>query len=119
MRDNTPVSETQTPPHPPQLCKPMPQAKRLVAAEAFWQDSEGVEQQIEANALIARHLKARPKFVQGLPLARRTRYLATLPGMPDALAARLLASYHLATQRPMLAAFLDALGLTHENGLIT
>jgi hypothetical protein len=60
----------------------MAEAKRLVAAEAFWNDSEGVEQQVEAIALVARHLKARPKFVQGLPLARRTRYLATLPGMP-------------------------------------
>jgi hypothetical protein len=97
----------------------MPEAKRLVAAEAFWNDSEGVEQQIEATALVARHLKARPKFVQGLPLARRTRYLATLPGMPEALAARLLVSYHLAAQRPMLATFLDALGLAHDNGLIT
>jgi hypothetical protein len=28
-------------------------------------------------------------------------------------------SYHLAAQRPMLAAFLDALGLGHDNGLIT
>ena len=39
--------------------------------------------------------------------------------MPDLLAARLLVSYHLAHQRPMMAAFLDAIGLAHDNGLIT
>jgi hypothetical protein len=39
--------------------------------------------------------------------------------MPEPLAARLLVSYHLAHQRPMLSAFLDALGIAHENGLIT
>ena len=39
--------------------------------------------------------------------------------MPDVLAARLLVSYHLAHQRPMMAAFLDAIGLAHDNGLIT
>jgi hypothetical protein len=113
------VTEPETSPPPARLWKQMPESKRLLAAEAFWNDSEGVEQHAEATALIARYLKARPKFVQGLALARRTRYLATLPGMPDALAARLLVSYHLAAQRPMLAAFLDALGLAHENGLIT
>jgi hypothetical protein len=34
------------------------------------------------------------------------------------MAARLLVLYHLAEQRPMIAAFLDALGIAHNNGLI-
>ena len=99
--------------------KQMPEAKRLQAAEAFWKERDGVEQQVEAMTLIARHLKARPKFVQGLPLEKKARYLVTFPQMPDALAARLLVSYHLAHQRPMLKGFLDALGIAHEDGLIT
>jgi hypothetical protein len=97
----------------------MPEAKRLLAAEAFWQESDGVEQQIEAMTLIARHLKARQKFVQGLPLEKKARYLVSFPQMPDALAARLLVSYHLAHQRPMLKDFLDALGIAHDEGVIT
>jgi hypothetical protein len=101
------------------LWKQMPEDRRQQAAEAFWQEDEGVEQQVEAMALIARQLKARPKFVQGLPLERRTRYLVSYPNMPDALASRLLVSYHLAHQRPMLAAFLDALGIAHEDGVIS
>ena len=32
--------------------------------------------------------------------------------------ARALISYHLATQRPMMGVFLDALGIAHEDGLI-
>ena len=39
--------------------------------------------------------------------------------MPDLLAARMLVSYHLAHQRPMMSAFLDAIGIAHDNGLIT
>jgi hypothetical protein len=38
--------------------------------------------------------------------------------MPDSIAARALIVYHLAEQRPMMAVFLDALGIAHENGLI-
>ena len=112
------MTDTQTPVQPARLWKQMPDAKRLLAAEAFWQERDGVEQQVEAMTLIARHLKARPKFVQGLPLEKKARYLASFPQMPDALAARLLVSYHLAHQRPMLQAFLDALGIAHEEGVI-
>ena len=113
------MTDTQTPVQPARLWKQMPEAKRLLAAEAFWKERDGVEQQVEAMTLIARHLKARPKFVQGLPLEKKARYLVTFPQMPDALAARLLVSYHLAHQRPMLKGFLDALGIAHEDGLIT
>jgi hypothetical protein len=38
--------------------------------------------------------------------------------MPETVAARLLIAWHLERQRPMMGAFLDALGITHENGLI-
>ncbi len=38
--------------------------------------------------------------------------------MSDLLAARLLIAYHLEHQRPMMGAFLDLLGIAHEDGLI-
>jgi hypothetical protein len=41
-----------------------------------------------------------------------------MTAMPEALAARCLVTYHLTHQREMMGAFLDALGLKHENGLI-
>ena len=39
--------------------------------------------------------------------------------MTDAIAARALVNYHLERQRPMMGAFLDLLGIAHENGLIS
>jgi hypothetical protein len=36
----------------------------------------------------------------------------------ESLASRALVVYHLTAKRPMLEAFLDALGIAHEDGLI-
>ena len=92
--------------------------QRLAAAEPFWADEQSTDQQIEAVALIASHMKFRTKSVVGLPAEKRIKYLATLPTISDAIVARALVSYHLERQRPMMSAFLDELGITHENGLI-
>ena len=97
----------------------MPEARKVEAAEAFWRDPEGLEQHVEAMALLAGRLKARPRFIQSLPVEKRARHLAHAPAIPEILAARLLVSYHLAHQRPMMATFLDAVGVAHDNGLIT
>lgn len=42
----------------------------------------------------------------------------SLGNVSDGVAGRLLVAYHLHAQRPMMAAFLDALSIPHENGLI-
>ena len=104
--------------HPARLWKQMPDAEKLRAADAFWRDPEGAPQQIEAMALLAQRLKARPRYIQGLAIEKRAHHLAHYVGMPDLLAARLLVSYHLAHQRPMMAAFLDAVGIPHEDGAV-
>lgn len=96
----------------------MPVERRTAAAEFFWSDEQSADQQLEAIAAIASHMKFRTKSVLALPLERRAKYLATLPVVSDAVAARALVNYHLETQRPMMAAFLDSLGIAHENGLI-
>jgi hypothetical protein len=92
--------------------------QRLDAADLFWNDEHSADQQLEAVASIATHMKFRPKSVLGLAPERRAKYLATLPTMSDSIAARALVTYHLERQRPMMGAFLDLLGITHENGLI-
>ena len=96
----------------------MPLDRRLDAAVLFWQDEQSTEQQVEAISAIAAHMKFRTKSVLALPLEKRSKYLASLPGLSDTVAARALVNYHLARQRPMMAAFLDGLGITHEDGLI-
>ena len=93
--------------------------RRLAAAESFWRDEQAAEQQIDAVAAIAAHMKFRTKSVLGLSIDRKARYLSALPTISDAVAARALIDYHLEQQRPMMSAFLDNLGIAHENGLIT
>lgn len=92
--------------------------QRLRAARAFWQDEASAEDQIQAVLLIAQRRKFRPKSVVALDDERKARHLASLAPMPDAIAARALVAYHLSGQRPMMVAFLDALGIPHEEGLI-
>jgi hypothetical protein len=103
---------------PSRLWRRMPVERRIEAADFFWQDEQSADQQLEAVASIATHMKFRPKSVLGLAAEKRAKYLATLPNVSDAIAARALVSYHLQRQRPMMGAFLDLLGITHENGLI-
>ena len=105
--------------HPSRLWKQMPEAQKVGAAEAFWRDPDASEQQLEAMVMLAQKLKARSRYIQGLPVEKKAQHLAHYYGMPDLMAARLLVSYHLAHRRPMMGAFLDALGIAHDNGLIT
>jgi hypothetical protein len=104
---------------PSRLWKRLPMERRLTAAELFWNDDQSTDQQVEAIAAIASHMKFRTKSVVALPTDKRAKYLATLPSVSDTIAARALVNYHLAHQRPMMAAFLDSVGIAHEEGLIT
>ena len=92
--------------------------QRLSAAKAFWLDEQATDDQIQAVLIISQQKKFRPKTVLALDEDRKARHLAGLASLPDGLAARALILYHLAEQRPMMGAFLDALGIKHENGLI-
>lgn len=103
---------------PSKLWKKMPSDRRVAAAELFWSDEQSTEQQLEAVAALAAHMKFRAKSVIGLPVEKKAKYLSTLPSVSDAVAARALVNYHLDRQRPMMGAFLDSLGITHEDGLI-
>jgi hypothetical protein len=104
---------------PSKLWRRMPLERRIDAAGLFWDDEHSADQQMEAVASIATHMKFRPRSVVGLAPEKRAKYLAQLPTVTDAIAARALVNYHLERQRPMMGAFLDLLGIAHENGLIT
>jgi hypothetical protein len=109
---------TETTLTPSRLWKQMTIDQRTRAARAFWEDPEATDDQVQAALLIAQQKKFRAKTVIGLDVDRKARHLATLGALPDQIAARALIVYHLAAQRPMMTAFLDALGITHEDGLI-
>jgi hypothetical protein len=103
---------------PAKLWRTLSSDRRLAAATAFWTDEHATLEQAEAVALIARQIKFRPRSVQTLAVEKRAKHLAGLAQVSDLLAARLLVIYHLETQRPMMGAFLDALGIPHVDGLI-
>jgi hypothetical protein len=104
---------------PSKLWRRMPLERRVDAAGLFWDDEHSADQQMEAVAAIATHMKFRPRSVVTLAPEKRAKYLAQLPTVTDAIAARALVNYHLERQRPMMGAFLDLLGITHDNGLIS
>jgi hypothetical protein len=112
------VSQPEAPSTPAHIWREMTPEQRLAAASALWSDPDSVQQQIEAVQAIARQLRFRPQSVLKLAPEKRARHLASLRLVPESLASRALVVYHLTARMPMLAAFLDSLGIAHENGLI-
>jgi hypothetical protein len=110
------------PDRPSRLWKDLPLETRLEAADAFWRDTESQDiqsQHVEAMVLLARRLNFRVKSIQALPIERRARHLAQVGDLSDLIATRALIAYHFAGKRALMGAFLDALGIAHEAGLIT
>jgi len=109
------MTETLT---PARMWRHMPAEQRQRIALAFWKDEEAADDQLQAALLIAQNKKFRPKTVVALDDDRKAKHLASIAALPETIAARALVVYHLAEQRPMMAAFLDALGIAHEDGVI-
>jgi hypothetical protein len=113
------MSDEPSIPRPSQLWKQLPADKKLQAAAAFWEDENAAVEQAEAVTAIAQRIKFRLKSVLSMADEKKSRQLAALPAVSELVAARLLIAYHLAHQRPMMGAFLTALGIPHEEGLIS
>ena len=103
---------------PSRLWKRMTADQRRRAGAALWAADDNVNEQRQVALLVAKQLKFRPKTMNALDADRKARYLANVAELPDEMAARLLVLYHVAEQQPMMGAFLDALGIAHENGMI-
>ena len=99
------------------LWKSVSEERRLDAARSFYEDKSLKEFQGAADTYIARLKNFRPQFVKKLPMDKRASYLAHLP-LSGELASQLLVSYHFARQRPLMGAFLNALGIENDQGLI-
>jgi hypothetical protein len=105
-------------PRPSQLWKQLDPDRKRQAADAFWRDENAANEQAEAIGLIAQRIKFRLKSVIMMPVEKKSQYVLSMPAVSEMLAARLLVAYHLAYQRPMMGAFLDGLGIGHEEGII-
>jgi hypothetical protein len=113
------MAEISSAPRPTQLWKQLDSDLKMRAADAFWRDENADAEQAEAIAMIAQRIKFRLKSVIAMPVEKKARQLLSLPAISEALAARLLVAYHLAHERAMMGQFLDALGIAHEDGLIS
>ncbi len=101
-----------------QIWTALPRERREAAALALWEDDHLTR--IARLTSLAPWLAARgmrAAFLEQLPRARRAHLMAD-GGMPEETATQALMSYHLAHQRPLLARFLDELGIANDNGLI-
>lgn len=101
-----------------QVWKAMSREQRLQAAEALFAD-ERLDKPSRLQALapwmVAQGLRL--QFLDSLPRARRASLLAS-SGLPEETAAQVLLSFHLVARRPLLARFLDLLGVKHKDGLV-
>jgi hypothetical protein len=99
------------------LWKQFGDERRQQATLAFLKDDSLGEFHSVANSYIAKTRNFRAQFVKKLPVEKRAQYLAHLPLPPD-MQSQMIISYFFATQRPMMADFLDALNIPNDNGLI-
>jgi hypothetical protein len=99
------------------IWKHLPPEERLAATNAFFKETPPELAGIALGVLVkARHM--RPQAARKLPAEAQARILASVLDPGEPLAQGLLVALHLAERRPLLCAFLDALGLPHEGGLL-
>lgn len=99
------------------LWKSLAREERVEAARAFW-ERPSEEAALAAAQEIVKILRVRPQAFHKVPLEQRVRAVAGLAAPPEALADALLISLHVDARRELLVAFLEALGIPHEEGLI-
>jgi len=99
------------------LWKRLAREERNAAAASFWKETPPEVTGMALAALVkARHM--RPQVARSLPPEEQARALASVLDVGEPVASSLLVALHLGERRPMLATFLDAAGLPHENGLL-
>jgi len=91
--------------------------ERLQAATAFWEQPPE-EALGAALGAIVKARRLRPQVARSLPLEARARILASHSDPGETVAAALLVALHLAHRRTLLATFLNAAGLAHEDGVL-
>jgi hypothetical protein len=99
------------------LWKSLSQDERRAAADHFFRETPR-ELAASAVAVLAKARNMRPQAARSLTVDAQARILASVLDPGEPLAQGLLVSLHLAERRPLLAAFLDALSMPHENGVL-
>jgi hypothetical protein len=100
------------------LWKALTPEERTAAVTASLVDDENGWVKTTTRGAIAGALKFRPQTVATWPRQKMIAEAARLPLDDAQLLSAYLVDLHLGTRRPMMAAFLDAVGVPHENGRI-
>lgn len=99
------------------LWRSLSPAERRLATTAFFEDPPA-DLVGSALAAVAKARRMRPQAARALPSEARARILATVLDPGETLAQGLLVALHLGDRRPLLVAFLDALEMPHEDGVL-
>jgi hypothetical protein len=104
-----------------------------LSAQRLWKRLSAADRQAAAHHLfaepspeavagafgaIARTRRMRPQAVRAMAPEAQARATASILEPGEALAASLLVALHLGERRPLLQAFLDAMMLPHEDGIL-
>lgn len=99
------------------MWKRLTREERLAAAHRFFEHpAEEALGGIDAAIIKARRM--RPQAARSLPDQEKARVLASVLEPGEAVASALLVALHVGERRPLLSAFLDALGLPHDDGIL-
>jgi hypothetical protein len=99
------------------LWKRLTPEERQAASRAFWSEPAH-ESTAQALAAIVKARRVRPQVARSMPAEEQARVLASILDPGETVAASLLVALHMGDRRPMLGAFLDALGMQHEDGIL-
>lgn len=91
--------------------------ERRLAAAAFMREPIP-ELYPAALGAIVRQRKMRPQAARAMSVEEQAAAVASVLDPGEPLAGALLVALHLAERRPLLAAFLESLGLPHEDGVM-
>lgn len=93
-----------------------PEDRNLAAAELVKDPTPLIKASVIAVVADARKMRA--IAARKLPPEVQAKIVATVRDPGEILASSLLVALHLGPRKPMLIAFLDALGLPHEDGVL-
>ncbi len=101
---------------PARLWSALDEPVRRLAIHAAYGDDPDLRAQ--TDQALADALRFRPAGVRKLPVAKRVDYFVRRVRPDNPLASNLLTTLHLAHRRALLGAFLDALDIPNDDGLI-
>jgi hypothetical protein len=100
------------------LWKALTPDERTAAITAAMADDENGWVKTTTRVAVAGAIKFRPQTVATWPRQKLVSEAARLPIDDVQLLSAFLVDLHLGTRRPMMASFLDAVGVKHDNGRI-